>query len=284
MGRKEKPVKATIVEVGKLAYFQREWRRRAGLSYDELAKATGVSATTLRSAASGACVRPWKVVLAAVEGCGGPAEEAYGLWKRARYHQRLLDKPREPAPPPLLVYSVAELKAAVVELYELNGAPALAELEDRAGLGRLPHSTAAPIVKGMKLPATGEQFEAFLIAVEVEEAERAVWMEAWERIRKNRKPDPRAWTPNHIFTESQLPNYLFWLYQSSGSPPVPDMERRTGGRLDRATARHMLSGGLPPGVGAFEAFLDACGVTREQRGRWMEAWDRVESERRSRTV
>lgn len=100
MGRKEKPVKPTIVtEVGKLARFQREWRRRAGRSYDDLAKTTGVPATTLRRAASGTCVPRLKVVRAVVTECGGPADEAYELWKRARYHQRLLDKPRDPGRP-----------------------------------------------------------------------------------------------------------------------------------------------------------------------------------------
>ncbi|MEU9788097.1 helix-turn-helix transcriptional regulator [Streptomyces phaeochromogenes] len=39
--------------VGRLADFQQTWRETAGLIYDDLAEATGWSASTLRNAASG---------------------------------------------------------------------------------------------------------------------------------------------------------------------------------------------------------------------------------------
>ena len=54
VGRRENSVVRDIAEVGTLADFQREWRLKSGLSYDQLAKDTRESATTLRRAASGA--------------------------------------------------------------------------------------------------------------------------------------------------------------------------------------------------------------------------------------
>ncbi|MGW7362437.1 hypothetical protein ACWGI8_03190 [Streptomyces sp. NPDC054841] len=135
-------------------------------------------ASTLRRAASGGEVPRLPVVRAAIIACGGPVDDAVALWKQARYHQRLRDTPRDPVPPPELVWSRAEMKAALVELYERDGAPALEKLESRAGSnGELPHSTAARIVKGLKLPGTRAQFEAYLTAVEVEDpAERRLWV------------------------------------------------------------------------------------------------------------
>lgn len=53
MGRKENPVVRDVPAVGRLADFQRAWRATAGLTYEDLAHATGWSAATLRNAASG---------------------------------------------------------------------------------------------------------------------------------------------------------------------------------------------------------------------------------------
>ena len=101
MGRKERPVVRTIWEVGVLADFQREWKHKADLSYDQLAEATGQSATTLRRAASGTCVPRWEVLSDVITACGGPSDCALELWKQARYHQRWKKRPRPPAGPAL---------------------------------------------------------------------------------------------------------------------------------------------------------------------------------------
>lgn len=224
-----------IAEVGTLADLQREWRHKAGLSYDQLAKATGESPTTLRRAASGTCVPPRKVLLAAIAACGGPTDRAIYLWKQARYHQRLVDKPRKPGPPADLVYDKFDMRAALVELYERDGAPTMAEMHERTGgrHGKLPPSTAHRIANGDTVPATLAQFEAYLDAVEVGKlAQRGLWVQAWYRVQNNDPaslPDPRSWSPNSIFTASQIPNLLIRLYESVGSPVSLEMRNRRAG-------------------------------------------------------
>lgn len=288
VGRRENPVVRDIAEVGTLADFQREWRLKSGLSYDQLAKATGESATTLRRAASGACVPPRKVLLAAITVCGGPTEHAIYLWKQARYHHRLVDKPRKPGPPADLVHDKFGMRAALVELYEKDGAPTLAEMHKRAGgrHGKLPPSTAHRIANGETVPATLAQFEAYLDAVEVRKpAQRGLWVQAWHRVQNNGPaslPSPRSWSPKWIFTASQIPNFLIRLYESVGSPASLEMKMRTGSRLDPRTARRILAGHMPPDIGAFTAFLDACGVKPKARTPWLDAWRRTGAERMAR--
>ncbi|MET8013501.1 helix-turn-helix domain-containing protein [Streptomyces sp. NPDC005266] len=278
-----------IAEVGTLADFQREWKHKAGLSYDRLAKATGESAATLRRAASGTCVPPRKVLLAAITGCGGPTERAIYLWKHARYHQRLVDKPRKPGPRRAdLVRDKFGMRAALVELYELDGAPTMAEMHERAGgrHGKLPPSTAHRIANGETVPATLAQFVAYLDAVEVRKpARRGLWVQAWHRVQNSGPaplPDPRSWSPNSIFTASQIPNFLIRLYESVGSPASLEMKMRTGSRLDPRTARRILAGHMPPDIRAFTAFLDACRVKPEARTRWLDAWHRTRAEQMAR--
>ncbi|MGW3651453.1 helix-turn-helix domain-containing protein [Streptomyces sp. NPDC000878] len=288
LGRSENPVVRDIAEVGTLADFQRETRHKAGLSYDRLAKATDKSATTLRRAASGTCVPPRKVLLAAITACGGPTERAIHLWKQARYHQRMVDKPRTPGPPPELVRDKFGMRAALVELYEKDGAPTMAEMHDRAGgrHGKLPPSTAYRIANGETVPATLAQFEAYLDAVEVRKpARRGLWVQAWHRVQNSGPaslPDLRSWSPNSIFTAGQIPNFLIRLYESVGSPRTLQMKMRTGSRLDPQTARRILTGRMPPDIDAFTAFLDACGVKPEARTRWLDAWHRTHAERMTR--
>ncbi|WP_281291168.1 helix-turn-helix domain-containing protein [Streptomyces montanus] len=290
VGRRENPVVRDIAEVGTLADFQREWRHKAGLSYDQLAKATGESPTTLRRAASGTCVPPRKVLLAAITACGGPTERAIHLWKQARYHQRLVDTPHKPGPPADLVHDKFGMRAALVELYESDGAPTMAEMHKRAGgrHGKLPPSTAHRIANGETVPATLAQFEAYLDAVEVRKpAQRGLWVQAWNRVHDSGPtalPDPRSWSPNWIFAAGQIPNYLIRLYESVGSPPSLEMKMRTGSRLDPRTARRILTGHMPPDIGAFTAFLDACRVKPEARKRWLDAWHRTHADRMARAI
>ena len=70
-----------VPAVGRLADFQRTWRTTAGLTYEELARATGWSAATLRDAASGRRPPRRDVAVAAVTHGGGPQEETIALWR-----------------------------------------------------------------------------------------------------------------------------------------------------------------------------------------------------------
>ncbi|MFJ8086312.1 helix-turn-helix domain-containing protein [Streptomyces sp. NPDC096205] len=181
MGRTENPVVRKVPAVGRLADFQRTWRATAGLTYEDLARATGWSAATLRNAASGRRPPRRDVVRDAVTHCGGPEQETIDLWRQARYHQRLADRPRPQAPAAHLVRTVVDLAALVEELYEKNGAPSMSEMEHRTD-GRLGHSTAHRLVTKRTIPADRDQFAAFLDAVEVHEPLRSQCVQAWDRV------------------------------------------------------------------------------------------------------
>lgn len=270
MGRTQNAVATAVAAVGELAELQRMWKQKAGLSYDGLAAATGISATTLRRAASGAVVPRQAVVLAAVTACGGPRDLATAAWKKARYQQRLADTPRRPAPALRLVRDEADLSAALVELYELAGAPSLALMEERAGKGRLGHSTAARIVSRQSLPADLAQLMAFLDAVELRmTSQRRRWIQAWHRVYAadaKLLPSP----PRFVSQQAELRHALMELARAAGPDSVMEFERR-GGASRGDVFDGLLANGRQGRV-LLEKFLDACGVTRlDVRDQWRRA-------------
>ncbi|MFI6006574.1 helix-turn-helix domain-containing protein [Streptomyces sp. NPDC051366] len=185
MGRPELPVDLTG-PAGALAVRLRELRAQAELTYAEAAVKTGLSAATLKRAASGRTVPSWETVTAFAAACGGDPAPFQKLWVEARTAKRLaqgqLSGIRRRPGSPELATTVGALSEAIVYFYEMAGAPSLRQLQARAG-GRhlLPVSSAARIVNRDALPVSRQQFEAFLpgCGLPVRLFER--WADAFER-------------------------------------------------------------------------------------------------------
>lgn len=184
MGRPEKPIVTTNRELRALAEWLRAQRRRAGKNYRELAVRAGLHPTTLQRAASGERVPKLSAVRAYARACDASPEDAKLLWIRARCEETRAERGGKtlPAPPPRLIRDFADLSAGLRDLYERAGSPTLRTLEKRAGgYGALPRSTAQRIVNRQAMPHSQDQFEAFLRACEVPDADRPEWREAWGR-------------------------------------------------------------------------------------------------------
>ncbi|MFD3524722.1 helix-turn-helix domain-containing protein [Streptomyces sp. NPDC058653] len=173
-----------------LAQWLREQRRRAGLSYRDLALRAGVHATTLQRTASAESVPTLSAVRAYARACDASPEDAKLLWKRARYEATRSARGgrTSPAPSPALVRDFADLSAGLRELYEKAGSPSLRTMEERGGdYGALPRSTAHRIVNRQAMPHNPAQFQAFLRACEVPDADRRAWEDAWSRAWRHHK-------------------------------------------------------------------------------------------------
>ncbi|MFD8079496.1 helix-turn-helix domain-containing protein [Streptomyces sp. NPDC059718] len=274
MGRHENPVADAVPAVTDLAALQRTWRERAGWTYDELAAVTGVPASTLRRAASGRGVPPQDVVRIAVAACGGPAEQIPKMWRKARYQQRLADKPRELAPALELVRTKGELSAAIVELYERNGAPPVMLMEKRVGRVRLGHSTAHRIVTRQTLPSDRGQFEAFLAALEIVPRLRRRWLLAWDQVmsRPSRTshatiPHWRMWeNPWPFTTEAELAAQVTELWVAAGAPSMSELSARN--RFLGPSAVRSVLRGSPPNRAIFQAFLRALDLSERDWPAW----------------
>ncbi|MFF3679847.1 helix-turn-helix domain-containing protein [Streptomyces sp. NPDC002120] len=187
MGRPELPVDHTLPERGELAAALRQIRTLAGLSYDELADRTGLSAATLKRATSGRTVPAEETVTAFATACGGdPVDALHRLWLNARIADRgRLAQLRKPARP-RFVDGRRELSAALEYFYEVAGAPPLRRLVDLAGGAHLlPVSSAARIVKRQALPVSRQQMMAFLTACGITGQELDRWGDAFEEITQN---------------------------------------------------------------------------------------------------
>ncbi|MFD3481570.1 helix-turn-helix domain-containing protein [Streptomyces sp. NPDC058665] len=190
MGRPEKPIVTDNRALRALAQWLREQRRRAGLSYRDLALRAGVHATTLQRTASAESVPTLPAVRAYARACDASPEDAKLLWKRARYEATRSARSgrASPAPSPVLVRDFADLSAGLRELYEKAGSPSLRTMEERGGeYGALPRSTAHRIVNRQAMPHNPAQFQAFLRACEVPDADRRAWEDAWSRAWRHHK-------------------------------------------------------------------------------------------------
>ncbi|MGI5473308.1 helix-turn-helix domain-containing protein [Streptomyces sp. CA-132043] len=194
MGRREKPVVTSNSALRDLATWLREQRERVGRpSYRELAeRAATCHATTLQRAASGESVPKLSTVLAYARACDASPGEAKRRWKAARYEETRAAHGggKLPTPRPELIRDVADLSAALAELYKKAGSPSMRTMEQQAGgLGLLPRSTAHRIVNKRAVPHDRRQFEAYLRACEVPETEWDAWQEAWARAWRHEKQD-----------------------------------------------------------------------------------------------
>lgn len=195
MGRRKAPLMESAPHY-ELARWLRSIRRRAGLTYREMADLAGLpgcSAVTLSRADSGRVLPRRPVVEAYASVCGAPVQQARALWEKSAtsVHERergtttALSAPRRGRRLEL-IYEPAHLLEAMHRLRQDAGSPSLRELENRAresGFGPLPRSTLADVLAGLRLPS-----EALLIsyALACGQPHHRVhaWRAAWARARQ----------------------------------------------------------------------------------------------------
>ncbi|MDO0917795.1 helix-turn-helix transcriptional regulator [Streptomyces sp. DT2A-34] len=195
MCRPEKPITTSNTALRELQEWLRDQRARTGQGYRALSVRAGCHATTLQRAASSETVPKLPTVLNYARACDASPDEARRLWKRARHEETRLARGGRslPAPRPELIRDFADLGAALVDLYEKAGSPALRTMEQRAGgFGSLPSSTARRIRTKQAMPHGLSQFQAYLRACEVPEADWPDWENAWTRAWRHEKHDDFA--------------------------------------------------------------------------------------------
>ncbi|MEW2490882.1 helix-turn-helix transcriptional regulator [Streptomyces sp. NPDC048411] len=230
MGRRENPVDHSRPARGRLAEYLRLRRQSTGMTYQELARLTGLSPATLKRAASGAVVAKHTTVEAYVEGCGGgpgAVRDAGELWRRARIEERgrlaQLHAPR-----PEFISDAADLSRALEVVWEQAGAPSLRDIRDRSGNPlALPVSSAARIVNRDAIPADEQQLKAFLTGCGIPPEKRTAWTAAFAKAGSTAAATaaqglPQEWT-------------------------APD--RQVAWRRLLRTASAPTSGAAPPGAG-----------------------------------
>ncbi|MGW8847774.1 helix-turn-helix domain-containing protein [Streptomyces xiamenensis] len=205
MGRRENPVDHTARRRGQLAEMLRGHRRKAGLTYSELAARTGVSQATLKRAASGRYVARRATVEAFVTACGGDEEAANlatGLWQLAWIEKRDRIKDLR-APHPELISDAADLSKSLQLVRESAGAPSLREIRRRSGDElALPVSSAARIANRLTIPADLRQLRAFLSGCGVPRARHTPWVKAWNKIVTSRAGAQVYWADFRRFDRS----------------------------------------------------------------------------------
>ena len=189
MGRAEAPICDEDRNLRPLALWLREQRQRAGLSFTELSKSTGLSPRTLSRASSGRALPTLPVVERYAAGCRADAARARKLWKSARLGAASRDGVHHEADGdtlrPEYIVNFAQLRAAMIELRALAGDPTLRELEERAGSGMLPRSTVNLILRGRGRPRR-DVLRAFVGACGVRESQVPAWDQAWLRAQSQK--------------------------------------------------------------------------------------------------
>lgn len=95
MGRPEEPIERDGSPVREFAFWLRDLRRTADLTYDNMRKPTGYAPSTLQEACGGRRLPTLRVTVAFVSACGGDVEAWKDYWQTIR---RASD-PRSPAGP-----------------------------------------------------------------------------------------------------------------------------------------------------------------------------------------
>ncbi|MFF2779506.1 helix-turn-helix domain-containing protein [Streptomyces sp. NPDC058052] len=209
MGRRENCIAPCGKALGALVAWLRAMRRRAGVSYEELARRTAArplpdgtvarcSADTLARAAAGQRVPRLRTVLAYAVACGAAADPREGerLWKRARYEETLPLREREGhAQHITYIRDFADLRIALIDLYRKDGSRPYEELE-RDSDGVLAHATVSRVINGSTGRPTREFVMAFARTCGVRGKALEDWGQAWDRAEARRiGPRPKARKP-----------------------------------------------------------------------------------------
>jgi hypothetical protein len=84
MGRPEEPLDRDGSPVREFAFWLRDLRRRAGLTYDQLGKNAHYATSTVQAATAGSRLPTLRVTMAFVEACGGDQGEWREYWTLVR--------------------------------------------------------------------------------------------------------------------------------------------------------------------------------------------------------
>ncbi|MBQ0888767.1 helix-turn-helix domain-containing protein [Streptomyces sp. RM72] len=186
---------ATPAPVVELAQWLRSLRRRAGLSYRQMARQatlqSGQPVPHLRffHAARGDRLPAWPVVQEYVRVCGGDERHAERLWKKAEAATAppgTRPRHRRPVLPPQYICEPVELLDAMRALRFAHGNKTLRQLEATAtenGVSFLPRSSLGAVLSGQRRPS-----KTLLLAfvrvcggIEPGTPEARLWEQAWER-------------------------------------------------------------------------------------------------------
>lgn len=183
-----------------LAWWLRQHRRGAGLTYPQLAHLTGITMGTLWDASSGKKLPSQQTVVAYAKTCGADPTTAHDLWEGARQQSRKapfdlsdFESRSQRVPHPRSVRTHAELTEAMQALYGSAGSPPLREMTRRAAeRGVLPPNTVYEYLRKGRVPQREERFRLFLIGCGVPKKEQTAWVAAWCRVTRT---GPRRTTP-----------------------------------------------------------------------------------------
>ncbi|MDX3696926.1 helix-turn-helix transcriptional regulator [Streptomyces europaeiscabiei] len=230
MARPEAPVDHTVPALGALAERLRQLRRRAGLSYAELAVRTNYSAAHLKRAASGRILPARPVILAYVGACTGsfgPPELTTLYYLRAveAVAQAKRDSRRSSVrPKPQRVRDDDDLSGALRDLWAQAGRPESRRMASRW----LPRSTANAITTGRTVPRDFRQYLAFLQACGIDDEPQAPWFRAWFKVFGRPSAQNAATTLETLEASyDTLQTYLI-VYLEEASPPQEDRQHLVG--------------------------------------------------------
>ncbi|MFE2204180.1 helix-turn-helix domain-containing protein [Streptomyces rubiginosohelvolus] len=170
-----------------LSEWLRAERRRANLTYAQMAAKVKPSAATLSRATSGKMVPAMYVVIYFARACGADENTAAHLWQRANEDWIRSGGYPDLPPAPELITDEAELWLAMRYLKAVSGLSIRAiehrsrQLAESKGGGYwLPRSTLGNALSG-QVSVSKQVLTHFIAACGVREESRAVWQQAWER-------------------------------------------------------------------------------------------------------
>ena len=187
-GRPEVPLDPSAGPLAEFAHELRGLRQRKGFTYRQLADATGLAVSTLRTAGSGTQIPTWRVTSAIVGACDGEEQRIRILWERAltAAGRPVPDQERvipDTAPPdPGMAITPAQFIDLMKQLRAWAGAPSLAVLNQRSGGYLLPPSTVSETLRRDRLPRL-ELVSAFARACGLPDEHVERWEQSWASLR-----------------------------------------------------------------------------------------------------
>jgi Domain of unknown function (DUF4407)/Helix-turn-helix domain len=191
-GRPENPLSSDGGPVAELASELRLMRRRADLTYRELAAKTGRTPSTLSVAADGQRLPSWPVTRAWVEACGGNGSTVRDLYERActvAGRPVPFDNRPEDPPAPEAISNGAQFVEGMKLLRAWAGNPSLAQLNRRSGGFGLPPSTVSEMLRKGKLPRL-DLVQAYVRACGLSDNQATAWEHAHAKIVARESYDP----------------------------------------------------------------------------------------------
>ncbi|MFG2776131.1 helix-turn-helix domain-containing protein [Streptomyces sp. NPDC048350] len=187
MGRSENPVDRTVATRAKLAELLRKERARAALTYAEMAARAGVSAATLKRAASGTATPSQDTVQRFLTVCNSN-QHVRTTAERLRLTARRDERGGRAQLMPSTVSAPHDLADALEALHRNAGAPSYREMQRRASAHLLPLASISRILNRKMLPVDEQQMAAFLTGCGMPSNTHAVWLDAWARATGRARP------------------------------------------------------------------------------------------------